>query len=299
MPALFTLPKTVPLSSGGSLLPGSKLYFYRTATTTPQNTYQDIALATPHANPVIADAAGVFAPIYLDASLPHYRVKLTTSADVQIYQLDDVPSNQNTAQTFRLKSTAPELILEETDATANNQKWSLRAQSNQLTIDILNDAESSRTTIATFTRSGTTASAVNFAAGILTLGGNTVPDSVSSSFTGTLTGCTAVVTGSIAVARVNDLIYMNCSTSIGAITGTSNSTSMTITGVPSGFRPKSSTGSRQCFCIVTDNGISKGAIATISTAGVISFGLGVDGSTAFTAAGTKGLPTSFTMVYCI
>jgi hypothetical protein len=299
MPALFSLPKAVPLSSGGSLLPGAKLFFYRTATTTPQNTYQDIGLTTPHANPVVADAAGVFAPIYLDASLPHYRVKLTTSADVQIYQLDDVPSNQNTAQTFRLKATAPELILEETDATANNQKWSLRAQSNQLTIDILNDAESIRTTIATFTRSGTTASAVNFAAGILTLGGNTVPDSATSSFTGTLTGCTTVVTGSIAVARVNDLIYMNCSTSSGAITGTSNSTGMTITGVPSGFRPKASTGSRQSFCIVTDNGTAKGAIATISTAGVISFGLGVDGATSFTGSGTKGLPTSFTLIYCI
>lgn len=164
MPSLFTLPKQVPLSSGGALLPGAKLYFFQTGTSTPQNTYQDIALATPHANPVVADASGVFAPIYLDASLPDYRVRLTTSADVQLWQIDDYPAAQDTGQVYRLVSTAPEIIFEQTGASANNKKWSIRASSEQLTISLLNDAESVRTDIATFDRSGTTSDLINLLA---------------------------------------------------------------------------------------------------------------------------------------
>jgi len=71
-------------------LPGAKLTFTISGTTTPQNTYQDVDLTTPHANPVVADASGYFAPIYLDPSLPNYRMKLTTSADVLIVQYDDI-----------------------------------------------------------------------------------------------------------------------------------------------------------------------------------------------------------------
>lgn len=160
MPALFTLPQAVPLSSAGGLLAGAKLHFFATSTTTPQNTYQDIALATAHANPVVADAQGVFDPIYLDPSLPHYRVRLTTSADVQLWQIDDVPSNQNTAQTFRLKYTTPALILEETDAAANNKLWRIQADGTAFSIALLNDAESVAQEVFSITRSGTTLSAI-------------------------------------------------------------------------------------------------------------------------------------------
>jgi hypothetical protein len=134
MPALFTLPKQVPLSSGGSLLPGAKLYFYATGTTTLQNVYQDINLTTAHANPVVADAAGVFAPIYLDPSVTAYRVKLTTSADVLVYQIDDSPSSIDAGQHIRIRSAAPYIILEETDALANNQKWKIGVNVQSLTL---------------------------------------------------------------------------------------------------------------------------------------------------------------------
>jgi hypothetical protein len=134
MPALFTSPRFVALSTTNQLLPGAKLYFRQTGTSTPQNTYQDEALTVAHANPVVADGAGVFAPIYLDPSLPNYRVILTDSSDVTQagYPIDNIPSNQNTGQTFRLKSAAPELIFEETDASAGNQKWRVRVNAEQM-----------------------------------------------------------------------------------------------------------------------------------------------------------------------
>lgn len=93
MPDLFQLPKVTPFSAGSSM-PGAKLHFFQTGTSTPQNTYQDAALTTPHANPVIADTNGVFAPIFLDPNLPDYRVTLTDSANVTQtgYPVDNYPA---------------------------------------------------------------------------------------------------------------------------------------------------------------------------------------------------------------
>jgi hypothetical protein len=84
---LFTLPKTEPHGVGGVTLPGSKCHFYVTGTTTRQDTYSNSTLTTPHANPVVADANGVFEPIYLDPT-KIYKLTLTTSADALIYTVD-------------------------------------------------------------------------------------------------------------------------------------------------------------------------------------------------------------------
>lgn len=298
MPTLFTAPRFVALSTVNIPLPGAKLTFSATGTSNLQNTYQDEDLTVAHANPVIADGAGTFPKIYLDPSLPNYRVLLTDSANVTQpgYPIDDVPSNQNQAQTFRLASAAPELIFEETDAAANNGKWRLRVNSQQMTIDLLNDAESVSTTIATFTRSGTTITAVNFAADVLQNNSKTVlsRDSIGGVEV-TLTGCTTSPTGfldcqKIGVGTGAELVIISKDT--GALTGTSNSTAMSITGIPAGYRP-SSGASVFGFVYVFDNGVARGAQATLNTSGVMSFGLGIDGAGAFTGSGTKGLPNRF------
>ena len=87
---LFTLPKQLNISSSFTLSAGAKAYFFETLTTTPQDTYSDAALTTPHQHPVVADSAGVLPPIYLDPSL-QYKLTLNTSADVLIYTVD--PAN--------------------------------------------------------------------------------------------------------------------------------------------------------------------------------------------------------------
>lgn len=154
MPQLFALPQVVPVSSLGAILPGSKLYFFQTGTTTPQNVYQDIDLTVAHAHPVVADAAGVFNPIYLDGAAGAYRVRLTDASDVQLWQLDEIPSANNLAQTFRLKGDTVDLIFEETDATSGNKKSRIRVASEVITWQLLNDAESLSTDILKFSRSG-------------------------------------------------------------------------------------------------------------------------------------------------
>lgn len=90
MASLFTFPKQQALDNSGNPLPGAKLFFYETGTSSPKNTYQDADFNTPHANPVVADAFGVFPPIWLDTSAGDYRVRLTDSANVEKWTVDDV-----------------------------------------------------------------------------------------------------------------------------------------------------------------------------------------------------------------
>lgn len=86
---LFQLPRQTNLSAVLTLVPGAKALFELAETSTPAVTYQDPERTVPHANPVVADAAGVFPPIYLDPEI-EYRVTLKTSANVTLpgYPLD-------------------------------------------------------------------------------------------------------------------------------------------------------------------------------------------------------------------
>lgn len=290
MPALFVLPRQVPLSSSAGLLAGAKLTFSATGSSTLQNTYSDIALATPNANPVVADGNGVFAKIYLDPSLPNYRVKLTTSADVLIYQEDDVPSNQNTAQTFRLKSATPQLIFEETDASAGNKKWRWQVNGESITFDLGNDAESVWTTVLTIPRTGVW----NFNAAQLTIGALRVITGATSTFTGTLTGMTTTVTGTIRYDRASGFIALTVPS---AITGTSNATSFTLTGLPNEIQLSDT---HSGMCLLRDNGADLQACAYTVQGSVITF-YKLSGSaysaSGFTGSGSKGLPANFTLIY--
>ena len=87
MSQLFHLPQAVRIDSTGAPYPGAKLYAYLTGTTTPTNTYTDSARSTAHANPVIADSAGQWAPIYLDPAIT-YRFIITDQNDVQLEDTD-------------------------------------------------------------------------------------------------------------------------------------------------------------------------------------------------------------------
>ncbi len=79
----------VPSRIGSPTGNGYKLYFYQTGTTTPQNTYSQSDLAPGHenTNPVVADANGLFGPIYLLAS-PDYKAVLTNATGTTIWTTD-------------------------------------------------------------------------------------------------------------------------------------------------------------------------------------------------------------------
>lgn len=88
MPTLFDsgIFSVVGLSS--ELLVGAKLYWYASGTTTPLATYSDQGLTTPNANPVVADSAGRFSTIWLQAA--DYKLVLKTAADVTLVTRDPI-----------------------------------------------------------------------------------------------------------------------------------------------------------------------------------------------------------------
>lgn len=88
MSALFAPPRYSPMSGNGTSYPGAKLYFYTTGTTTPKNTYNDADLDPAHvnANPVVADANGLFGVIYLTTG--DYSVVLKDASDNTLWSVD-------------------------------------------------------------------------------------------------------------------------------------------------------------------------------------------------------------------
>ena len=68
-------------------LPGGKLNFFTTGTTTRLDTFKDAQEVTKNANPVVLDAAGRIPNIFLNGT---YTVTLTNKDDVQVWSRDDV-----------------------------------------------------------------------------------------------------------------------------------------------------------------------------------------------------------------
>lgn len=117
-------------------------------------------------------------------------------------------------------------------------------------------------------------------------GGLTGVDSIQyaaqDSFTATLTGCTTSPTGSVTYTVNGDLVTLQ----IPAITGTSNTTAATLTGMPTAIRPIYA-GTQTIIGVAQDNGIEAISRMQISTGGVITLNYGV--SATFTNSGTKGV----------
>lgn len=279
MSALYTFPKQIAVNNG-AVVPGAKLYFYQTGTSTPQNTYQDEDRTTPHANPVVADSMGVFEPIYLDPTLPNYRVTLKTSADVTVWQVDDVPSNQNTQQSMRLNSTLPSLFWNDTDGSSGFNKYRAIVDGNTWKLQLVNSLETVFTDLISANGASIDLGAATEIAGVL------AATTDNGTFTATLTGCTTSPTASVKYRVCGKVVVLD----IPAVSATSNATTMTLTGLPVALY--SGINTEAMLCRVTDNGAASIGTASITaSSGTITFGLGV-GSGSFTGSGTKGVLSS-------
>ena len=114
------------------------------------------------------------------------------------------------------------------------------------------------------------------------------------SFTLTLTGMTGSVTGTVTWTANGREIRLEVPTT-SSLTGTSNSTAMTGTGLPTVLRPRVS---RISIPTVIDQGLATHAYGSVSSStGVITFGGDANGGN-FTNSGTKGLAAgSFAYAY--
>ena len=132
----------------------------------------------------------------------------------------------------------------------------------------------------------TTTPAISLTLGAITptsvnFGGSTLSSYISSSFTGTLTGVTGTVTGTVYYVKIGDQVTID--TPYSAMTGTSNSASKTITGMPATIRP---TSNKRWFAMVQDNsgGTVQGEFF-LGSSGVLDFYTSLNAA-GFTASGT-------------
>jgi hypothetical protein len=88
---IFTQPSQQALDTAANVLSGATLTFTLTGTSTPTNAYSDSSLSTPVANPLSANSAGVWAPIFLDPAVT-YRIVLKTQAGAVLQTWD--PANE-------------------------------------------------------------------------------------------------------------------------------------------------------------------------------------------------------------
>ena len=116
-----------------------------------------------------------------------------------------------------------------------------------------------------------------------------VVTNTTGTFTGTLTGCTTTPTATFNWTRNGNIVYLDCNT---GLTATSNSTAMTVTGLPAAITPARSVSS---ICRVEDNGAIVVGVALVSGT-TITFGNGVTGGT-FTTSGTKGIGGNWSYWY--
>lgn len=112
----------------------------------------------------------------------------------------------------------------------------------------------------------------------------------TATFTGSLTGCTTVPTGTVRYTKVGNIVALY----LPAISGTSNTTAATITGAPAAIQPARA---QPLQAIVTDIGVTAFATLQVETSGVITLGVGASLG-AFTNVGTKGIPAQ-TVTYSL
>lgn len=94
MATRLLLPRTQRVLLDGRPASGAKLYTYVTGTSTPKATYSDAALTVPNANPVVADASGVFGDIFPEGGT--YRLRLEDADGNLLFSADDVDGAAST-----------------------------------------------------------------------------------------------------------------------------------------------------------------------------------------------------------
>lgn len=99
--ALFISPVTRAADANNNPLSGAKWWFYESGGLVPVPVYTTSARTVAHANPVVADAGGLFAPIYLDPTIT-YRAVLKNAAGATIQDIDPYNGETSDPVTFSL-----------------------------------------------------------------------------------------------------------------------------------------------------------------------------------------------------
>jgi hypothetical protein len=86
---LITSPTFRAVDANGAPMSGAQLVWYLTGTLTPSAVFTSASLATPLANPVVSDSAGLFPAMFRDPTVT-YRTQLLTSLGAIVQDVDPV-----------------------------------------------------------------------------------------------------------------------------------------------------------------------------------------------------------------
>ena len=308
MSTLFTLPRQFTVDGSGSPRAGAKLFFYEAGTLTSQNTYSDNDLSVANTNPVVADSAGVFGPIYL--SNANYRVILKDSADAQLWDQDNI--------------NAPLLGLFGSTVITKNGNYTVTEDDKGKVIKVTATATITLVAVATAaagftlliqnTGTGTvtidpdSTEQINGAASVelrpdewaLVVGDGTewmaatAVQQTTGTFTANWSGFTTSPTTTVTYRKVGDIVSLFFA---GQVSATSNSTlfQSDVGDMPESLRPSAI---KQVLVPIVDNGTAAVGNMWIQTDGRIRLYSGLSND-AFTASGTKGLQAGRAVTYLI
>jgi hypothetical protein len=301
---------TAPLS-------GALIWTYLAGTSTPQATYTDSTGTTPNSNPIQLTSAGRLPQMIWQPVGVKIKVQVSTNAGTvgvpvfgnqigptfdQLAGIGDPTGIQQgfyggtdtgaanayvlTIAGFPAAYTAGQIIYW---VPANTNTTSSTMNVNGLgAVSIVNPSG------AALTYGQLVAGQVT---AIAYTGSNFVLVSSSAvntgTFTGTLTGMTATTNVTVTYTISGRVCILNA---FG--TGTSNSTAMTMTGIPNICNPATKTS--LVMSMLEDSGSNLGGWSQVTTGNQINFGTGINNNqTGFTNSGTKGLPAGWTVVYTL
>lgn len=118
----------------------------------------------------------------------------------------------------------------------------------------------------------------------------------TASFTGTLVGCTTSPTATFTYSRVGGLVSVCCAS--GTLQATSNTTGMSITGLPAAIQP---TRNQRIAVSLLDAGVTIPGYVLVGASGTLTFAAGSASqlTTGFTNSGTKGIVSSISFTYML
>ncbi len=199
------------------------------------------------------------------------------------------------------QSGAPMVTHVNAAGAADNRIYRQYATGTNYTFDVCNDAYNTCSHWLDMTRSGTTVSTLNLQATNVQINGSAIASATSATFTGTLTGFGSNPSCSMKYRKNGSTVTLFVAS--GTCSGTSNSTAMSLTGLPAATQPTTAV---VTSCWVVDNSHTLLANCQINAAASqIDFGLAdsttntgrVTAGGLFTASGTKALPTNWQMTY--
>lgn len=199
----------------------------------------------------------------------------------------------------------PDEVWTYSGGATDTKVWDMYSDGANLNGRAINDAHSGATTWLTVNRTGTVVNSINLQATAVQVNGVNIASitQTSATFTGTLTGMSGATTCSMKYRKTGSSITIfNVG---GQCTGTSNSTSMTMTGLPAAVQPSQAVTGLAIFVINNNVPIyaafdiaSAGSTITFSpTSSATASPYLTSASTNFTNTGTKGIVGAFQIVY--